>query len=62
MLKYTAKDKNILDREHLKIYQRAWLHLLPSILLYGEGSGGSWSKITCIEIAWLYWEMEIYFY
>jgi hypothetical protein len=62
MLKYTAKDKNLLDREHLKIYQRGWLHLLPSILIYGEDAEGRWSKISCIEIAWLYWEMEIYFY
>ena len=62
MIKYNMTDKELLDKEHLKIYQRGWLHLLPSILLYGEGSGGSWSKITCIEIAWLYWEMEIYFY
>lgn len=62
MLKYSAKDKNILDREHLKVYQRAWLHLLPSILIYGEDAEGRWSKISCIEIAWLYWELEIYFY
>lgn len=55
-------DKELLDKEHLKIYQRRWLHLLPSILLYGEDAEGRWSKISCIEIAWLYWEMEIYFY
>ena len=55
-------DKALLDKEHLKVNQRNYFHLLPSIVIFGEGNDGEWDKITSIEIAWLYWEMEIYFY
>ena len=62
MRKYSMPDKALFDKEHLKVNQRNYFHLLPSIVIFGEGNDGKWDKITSIEIAWLYWEVEIYFY
>ena len=61
MKKYKMKDKCFVDKECIKIHQRSWLHLLPSILIYSDGNEGSWCQISAIEIAWFYWEVEIYF-